>query len=90
MIKFQAHYVFEAEFSNPNRGNEKGIVEGLVGYVRRNTLVPVPAVMSLEELNTQILIPLYRLYDIWCHEESLILGLSLQTLAKSIRIPVHQ
>ena len=25
-IALQAHYVFEAEFSNPNRGNEKGIV----------------------------------------------------------------
>lgn len=41
-IALQAHYVFEAEFCNARRGNEKGIVEGLVGYVRRNALTPVP------------------------------------------------
>lgn len=32
-------------------GNEKGLVEGLVGYSRRNTCVPVPKVESMEELN---------------------------------------
>lgn len=58
-IALQAHYVFEAEFANARRGNEKGIVEGLVGYVRRSTLAPVPDVGSLEELNSRILLP-------WC------------------------
>ena len=64
-IALQAHYVFEAEFSNPNRGNEKGIVEGLVSYVRRNALAPVPEVVSLEEVNTQILMP-------WCEQSATI------------------
>lgn len=46
-----AHYGFEAVFCNPASGNEKGLVEGLVGYIRRNVCVPVPKVKSLEELN---------------------------------------
>lgn len=46
-----AHYGFEAIFCNPASGNEKGLVEGLVGYSRRNTCVPVPKVDSMEDLN---------------------------------------
>lgn len=46
-----AHYGFEAVFCNPASGNEKGLVEGLVGYSRRNTCVPVPKVDTMEELN---------------------------------------
>ena len=46
-----AHYGFEAIFCNPASGNEKGLVEGLVGYSRRNTCIPVPKVESMEELN---------------------------------------
>lgn len=37
-----AHYGFEAVFCNPASGNEKGLVEGLVGYIRRNVCVPIP------------------------------------------------
>jgi transposase len=36
----RAHYLFESSFCTPGRGNEKGSVENLVGYVRRNALVP--------------------------------------------------
>lgn len=46
-----AHYGFEAVFCNPASGNEKRLVEGLVGYIRRNVCVPVPRVDSMEELN---------------------------------------
>ena len=46
-----AHYGFEAVFCNPASGHEKGLVEGLVGYSRRNTCVPVPRVDTMEELN---------------------------------------
>lgn len=46
-----AHYGFEAFFCNPASGNEKGLVEGLVGYSRRNFCVPVPRVESMAELN---------------------------------------
>jgi hypothetical protein len=40
---------------NESRGNEKGGVEGEVGYFRRNHLVPVPRVESLDELNQLLL-----------------------------------
>lgn len=46
-----AHYAFEMHFTNINSGNEKGLVENLVGWVRRNVLVPVPRVDSIDELN---------------------------------------
>lgn len=46
-----AHYGFETVFCNPSCGNEKGLVEGLVGFTRRNFCVPVPRVGDMEELN---------------------------------------
>lgn len=49
-----AYYLFEPEFANPAAGWEKGLVEGLVGFVRRNYLVPVPRVASFAELNAQL------------------------------------
>src|SRR3989441_3517910 len=55
LIAFRSHWGFQTEFCNPARGNEKGGVEGEVGYFRRNHLVPVPRVESLEELNKLLL-----------------------------------
>ena len=52
---FRAHYTFEARFCNPARGQEKGGVEGLVGFARRNFLVPVLEVTDFDELNAQLL-----------------------------------
>ncbi|GEN81825.1 IS21 family transposase [Sporosarcina luteola] len=54
-LALQAHYLFKAEFANVRKGNEKGRVEGTVGYVRRNALVPYPQVQSMEELNEYLL-----------------------------------
>ena len=36
------------------KGNDKGKVEGLVGFIRRNFLVPVPRVESIEALNDDL------------------------------------
>lgn len=49
--RLAAHYGFDTVFCNAASGNEKGLVEGLVGYIRRNSCVPVPEVNSLDELN---------------------------------------
>lgn len=49
-----AHYGFEPVFCNIASGNEKGLVEGLVGFSRRNFCVPVPRVQSMEELNAML------------------------------------
>src|SRR5450755_1793337 len=51
----QSHYLFAAKFGRPGKGNDKGKVEGLVGYARRNFMVPIPRVGSWEELNEQLL-----------------------------------
>ena len=53
-LSFSAHYAFSLDFCNPASGNEKGLVENLVGYSRRNFLVPVPRVNDIEELNRKL------------------------------------
>lgn len=53
--RLQSHYLFAAKFGRPGKGNDKGNVEGLVGYARRNFLVPVPRCASWEELNAHLL-----------------------------------
>lgn len=54
-IKFRSYYTFETCYCNPGKGHEKGGVEGLVGYARRNYLVPLPEVESFDELNELLL-----------------------------------
>ena len=53
--ELQSHYLFADKFGRPAKGNDKGKVEGLVGYIRRNFLVPIPRVASWEELNQRLL-----------------------------------
>jgi transposase len=53
--KFVAYHNFEPRFCNANAGHEKGGVEGLVGYARRNYMVPVPQADSIEALNEKLL-----------------------------------
>lgn len=50
----KAHYSFDTKFCNPRSGNEKGLVENLVGLIRRNTMVPMPRVETLDELNLKL------------------------------------
>jgi transposase len=50
----QSHYLFADRFGRPGKGNDKGKVEGLVGYARRNFLVPLPRVESFAALNAQL------------------------------------
>ena len=53
--RFRAYASFDARFCNPGKGNEKGGVEGLVGFSRRNFLVPLPEGASLEQINGRLL-----------------------------------
>ena len=50
----QSHYLFLDRFGRPGRGNDKGKVEGLVGYARRNFLVPIPEAASFAALNARL------------------------------------
>jgi transposase len=49
--ELQSHYLFEDKFGRPGKGNDKGNVEGVIGYGRRNFLVPAPRFNSFDELN---------------------------------------
>jgi len=53
--KFHAYYNFTPRFCNPAAAHEKGGIEGLVGYVKRNYFVPLPEADSFEALNQQLL-----------------------------------
>ncbi len=53
--KFTLHYGYEPKFCNPASGNEKGHVECKVGFTRRNHMVPVPQIESLETFNKWLL-----------------------------------
>ena len=52
--ELQSHYLFEDRFGRPGKGNDKGKVEGMVGYVRRNFLVPIPSYESFQALNAHL------------------------------------
>jgi hypothetical protein len=53
--ELQSHYLFEERFGRPGKGNDKGKVEGLVKYARRNFMVPVPRCASWEAFNKHLL-----------------------------------
>jgi transposase len=69
----QSHYLFAAKFGRPGKGNDKGNVEGLVGYARRNFLVPVPRVASWEELNAHLRKECVQRRErkLWGHQETI-------------------
>ena len=53
--QFRSYYTFKAKFCGPGKGNEKGGVEGLVGYARRNFLVPIPEFEDFNGLNAWLI-----------------------------------
>ena len=52
--ELQSHYLFDDHFGRPGKGNDKGKVEGLVGYARRNFFVPIPRFASWDVLNADL------------------------------------
>ena len=52
--ELQSHYLFEDKFGRPGKGNDKGNVEGVIGFGRRNFLVPAPRFNSFDELNARL------------------------------------
>lgn len=55
-IAFRSHMAIDSFYCQPGLtgAHEKGGIEGEIGRFRRNHMVPVPEVATLEELNTQI------------------------------------
>jgi transposase len=54
--ELQSHYLFAEKFGRPGKGNDKGKVEGLVGYARRNFMVPRPRFATWDEFNAHLLV----------------------------------
>ena len=54
IIAFRSHWGFRSEYCNPAKGNEKGGVEGELGWFRRNCLTPVPEAESIAALNDRL------------------------------------
>jgi transposase len=53
--RLESHHLFQSHFCLVRRPNEKGHVETLIGFARRNFLVPVPSVYGgLETLNVEL------------------------------------
>jgi transposase len=50
----QCHYVFEDRYGRPAKGNDKGAVEGMVGFTRRTFMVPLPHARDIDELNAML------------------------------------
>src|SRR5680860_394534 len=53
--ELQSHYLFEDKFGRPGKGNDKGNVEGMVGYSRRHFMVPLPIANDFDALNAKLL-----------------------------------
>ena len=50
----ESHYLFEDRFGRPGKGNDKGNVEGLVGFSRRNFMVPIPRFATWDAFNAYL------------------------------------
>ena len=51
---FLSHYLLRDRYGRPGKGNDKGAVEGLVGFARRNFMVPLPRFASWEAFNLRL------------------------------------
>ncbi|AUQ74086.1 transposase [Phaeobacter piscinae] len=49
-----SHYVIGDRYGRPGKGNDKGKVEGLVGYARRNFMVPMPRFATWDAFNAYL------------------------------------
>ena len=51
----QSHYLFEDRFGRPAKGNDKGKVEGMVGFARQTFPLPNPHAHDIDALNALLL-----------------------------------
>ena len=52
--ELRSHYLFEDRFGRPGKGNDKGKVEGMVGFARRTFMVPFPRAGDFAALNAML------------------------------------
>ena len=51
---FLSHYLVRDRYGRPGKGNDKGAVEGLVGFARRNFMVPLPRFAGWDAFNLRL------------------------------------
>ena len=51
LLRLESHYLFSHHFCLVRRPNEKGHTENLIGFARRNFMVPIPRFDDFEEFN---------------------------------------
>ena len=54
LLRLESHYLFNHHFCLVRRPNEKGHTESLVGFARRNFMVPVPQFDDFETFNQDL------------------------------------
>ena len=54
-LRFQSFYCFESIFCAPGKGNEKGMVENLVRYIKNNYFRPKPVFHGFPSMNDWLL-----------------------------------
>ena len=91
--RLRAHYLFDSSFCTPGEAHEKGSVENLVGYVRRNALVPASKPFaSFEALNAHLLAFCERERErnaaAWALEETALGSLPLRPFRAATSRPV--
>lgn len=69
---FSRRHLFETAFCNVARGNEKGNVEGAVGFARRSFFVPLPSFSDWESFNAHLVEQCRAQYTqrMWGHEKT--------------------
>jgi transposase len=69
-LRLESHFLFTHRFCRVPRDNEKGHVENLVGYHRRNFLVPAPSFEGFAELNAYLALCCEEEFDRTLREHS--------------------
>jgi len=54
LLRLESHYLYDHHFCLVRRPNEKGHTENLVGFARRNFMVPIPHFDDFEDFNRSL------------------------------------
>jgi transposase len=88
--ELQSHYLFKDRFGRPAKGNDKGKVEGLVGYARRNFMVPVPVFADFASFNADLADRCRKRMNEVLRGETETIGVRLQRDLAAFRQPLPQ
>jgi len=88
--ELQSHYLFRDRFGRPAKGNDKGKVEGLVGYARRNFMVPVPVFADFASFNADLADRCRKRMNEVLRGETETIGVRLQRDLAAFRQPLPQ